>query len=239
MISVRNRASQIGQYMKASCPAVASQSRPVVKVFPKTDEEQCPAEPAALTAAALGTKLPQLGCTMVTAGSFTSGQQIRLAHTDLRVPNFDDYRLKSRQDPTAPSSASEVGVKTRSYLIIGAGALAGTYAAKSIVTQFVSTLSASADVLALAKIEVKLSNIPEGEFVVGDLAHTAVDRVEVLEPRDQPGHDTCFRSISSCYTESTDLTASFFPPPLPTAMRRQERNVQVARKAAVHPTSHG
>uniref|UniRef100_A0A4D5S1W2 Cytochrome b-c1 complex subunit Rieske, mitochondrial n=1 Tax=Ixodes scapularis TaxID=6945 RepID=A0A4D5S1W2_IXOSC len=50
-----------------------------------------------------------------------------------------------------------------SYLILGAGALGTTYAAKSLVTQFVMALSASADVLAMAKIEVKLGDIPEGK----------------------------------------------------------------------------
>lgn len=37
------------------------------------------------------------------------------------------------------------------------------YAAKNVVTQFISTMSASADVLAMAKIEIKLSDIPEGK----------------------------------------------------------------------------
>merc|ERR1712025_928856 len=37
------------------------------------------------------------------------------------------------------------------------------YAAKSVVNQFVSSWSASQDVLALAKIEVKLADIPEGK----------------------------------------------------------------------------
>ncbi|KAL2300376.1 hypothetical protein Nmel_012349 [Mimus melanotis] len=37
------------------------------------------------------------------------------------------------------------------------------YVAKNVVTQFISSLSASADVLALSKIEIKLSDIPEGK----------------------------------------------------------------------------
>lgn len=45
------------------------------------------------------------------------------------------------------------------------GAVATAYAAKSVVTHFISSMSASADVLALAKIEVKLSEIPEGKSV--------------------------------------------------------------------------
>ena len=39
------------------------------------------------------------------------------------------------------------------------------YGAKTVVTQFVSSMSASADVLALAKIEVKLADVPEGKNI--------------------------------------------------------------------------
>lgn len=39
------------------------------------------------------------------------------------------------------------------------------YATKTLVTQFVSSMSASADVLALAKIEISLDEIPEGKNV--------------------------------------------------------------------------
>ena len=43
--------------------------------------------------------------------------------------------------------------------------MTGLYTAKSMVTQFISSMSASADVLALAKIEIKLDDIPEGKSV--------------------------------------------------------------------------
>uniref|UniRef100_A0A8C3P376 Cytochrome b-c1 complex subunit Rieske, mitochondrial n=1 Tax=Cyanoderma ruficeps TaxID=181631 RepID=A0A8C3P376_9PASS len=43
--------------------------------------------------------------------------------------------------------------------------VATAYVAKNVVTQFISSLSASADVLALSKIEIKLSDIPEGKNV--------------------------------------------------------------------------
>lgn len=45
------------------------------------------------------------------------------------------------------------------------GVVTGLYTAKATVTQFVSSMSASADVLALAKIEVKLDDVPEGKSV--------------------------------------------------------------------------
>ncbi len=38
--------------------------------------------------------------------------------------------------------------------------------AKSTVTEFLQTMAASADVLALAKVEVELANIPEGKNVI-------------------------------------------------------------------------
>lgn len=43
--------------------------------------------------------------------------------------------------------------------------VAGAYGAKVLVSDFIGSMSASADVLALAKIEIKLSDIPEGKSV--------------------------------------------------------------------------
>ena len=43
--------------------------------------------------------------------------------------------------------------------------MGAAYGAKSVVTHFVSSLSASADVLALAKIEINLNDIPEGKNI--------------------------------------------------------------------------
>jgi ubiquinol-cytochrome c reductase iron-sulfur subunit len=48
-------------------------------------------------------------------------------------------------------------------MLVVAAAVPGTYFTKTVVQQFLSTMSASADVLALAKIEVKLDQIPEGK----------------------------------------------------------------------------
>merc|ERR1719330_1822874 len=50
-----------------------------------------------------------------------------------------------------------------SYVMAGGLGLGGAYAAKSLVSHFVMSWSASQDVLALAKIEVKLGDIPEGK----------------------------------------------------------------------------
>jgi ubiquinol-cytochrome c reductase iron-sulfur subunit len=45
------------------------------------------------------------------------------------------------------------------------GSIPAAYATKVVVAELVSTLSASADVLAMAKIEVNLADIPEGKNV--------------------------------------------------------------------------
>lgn len=104
------------------------------------------------------------GNVAVTCGP-TVSSQLRWAHTDIKVPDFTDYRRSSTKDPNVKSENSEVSRKNFTYLIAGAAAVSGAYSAKAVVTQFVSTMSASADVLALAKIEIKLSDIPEGKSV--------------------------------------------------------------------------
>lgn len=163
MISVRNKSSQLGQYLKASSAAVPSQSRPVAKPILELSSEKLPCEAPALTACALGRILPHHGRVMAVSGSFTAGQQIRLAHTDIRVPDFDAYRTTAGLDAAKGSTSRDNSKKMPSYFMVTAGSLGSVYAAKNIVTTFVETMSASADVLALAKIEVNLSDIPEGK----------------------------------------------------------------------------
>ncbi|XP_014248104.1 cytochrome b-c1 complex subunit Rieske, mitochondrial [Cimex lectularius] len=89
--------------------------------------------------------------------------QVRFAHTDIPVPDFSPYRRASVQDPKTSSKQSDDSRKTFSYLVVGGGAVAGAYAAKATVNKFIMSMSASADVLALAKIEVDLGDIPEGK----------------------------------------------------------------------------
>uniref|UniRef100_A0AAQ4RK63 Cytochrome b-c1 complex subunit Rieske, mitochondrial n=1 Tax=Gasterosteus aculeatus aculeatus TaxID=481459 RepID=A0AAQ4RK63_GASAC len=88
---------------------------------------------------------------------------IRFAHTDIKIPDFTDYRRPEVTDPNKSSQESSEARRSFSYLVTGATTVVGVYAAKTVVTQFVSSMSASADVLALSKIEVKLGDIPEGK----------------------------------------------------------------------------
>lgn len=91
--------------------------------------------------------------------------QIRWAHTDINVPDWSNYRRDSVKDTETRSSDSEESRKNFSYLLAGALGVTSVYATKSVVTYFVSSMSATADVLALAQIEIKLSDIPEGKNV--------------------------------------------------------------------------
>lgn len=93
----------------------------------------------------------------------TCASQIRLAHTDVSFPDFTSYRRDSTKDPTADSQASAPSRKAFTYLTLAAAGVPATYATKTIVHELVMTWSASADVLALAKIEVNLNNVPEGK----------------------------------------------------------------------------
>uniref|UniRef100_A0A8C6SKG8 Ubiquinol-cytochrome c reductase, Rieske iron-sulfur polypeptide 1 n=1 Tax=Neogobius melanostomus TaxID=47308 RepID=A0A8C6SKG8_9GOBI len=88
---------------------------------------------------------------------------IRFAHTDFKIPDFTDYRRPEVVDPNKSSQDSSEGRRSFSYIVTGASTVVILYAAKTVVTQFVSSMSASADVLALSKIEIKLGDIPEGK----------------------------------------------------------------------------
>lgn len=95
--------------------------------------------------------------------SLNSPSQVRFAHTDIQVPDFSYYRREGTKDSNSSSDQSAAGRRTFTYLIVGGGSVTGAYAAKTVVSEFVSSMSVTADVLAMAKIEIKLSDIPEGK----------------------------------------------------------------------------
>ncbi|XP_018575749.1 cytochrome b-c1 complex subunit Rieske, mitochondrial-like [Anoplophora glabripennis] len=115
------------------------------------------------SALALSRVLPT-GNVAITTGPAVS-TQVRWAHTDITVPDFGNYRRDSVKSPVAKASDSEDARKNFAYIMAGALGVGSAYSAKAVVTQFVSSMSASADVLALAKIEIKLSDIPEGKSI--------------------------------------------------------------------------
>jgi len=69
-------------------------------------------------------------------------------------------------DMSAYQASSPAGNRALSYFVIGSMGVLSASVAKSSVTEFLGTMSASADVLALAKVEVELAGIPEGKNVI-------------------------------------------------------------------------
>ncbi|PPR00018.1 hypothetical protein CVT24_009025 [Panaeolus cyanescens] len=89
-----------------------------------------------------------------------SNFQQRYIHTSVarkdapEVPDFSAYR-------TNPDSN-----RALSYFMVGSLGVISASAAKSSVSEFLQSMAASADVLALAKVEVDLTTIPEGKNVI-------------------------------------------------------------------------
>jgi ubiquinol-cytochrome c reductase iron-sulfur subunit len=64
------------------------------------------------------------------------------------------------------TNTSHNNVRTFQYFVVGAFGALTAVAGKATVTDFLATMSASADVLAMAKVEVDLSKIPEAKNLI-------------------------------------------------------------------------
>jgi len=120
--------------------------------------------PLPTTAKSFRLRIPKSGEVRATTGILAT-VPVRYAHTDLRVPDFSDYRRSSTADYKSQNRETAPNRNMFNYLIIGAGTVTGIYSGKTIVHKLVGSVSASADVLALAQIEVKLGDIAEGKNV--------------------------------------------------------------------------
>lgn len=160
------RASSLAPYLSATTHTVPSVTRPVIVEFPKKVAGVVSQGRPLLNSNYSMSQvfLPKTRAWVNTKATFglTSATQIRTAHTDIQFPDFSDYR---REPVKADQETTSANRKAFSYLLLAAGAVPATYASKVLVQEFVLSMSASADVLALAKIEVKLSDIPEGKSV--------------------------------------------------------------------------
>jgi ubiquinol-cytochrome c reductase iron-sulfur subunit len=74
---------------------------------------------------------------------------------DFPTASFEEYKDLS---PVAQK-------RTYAYFVVGTAAMGGLVAVRSAVVGLIQTMSASADVLALANVEVDLSTISEGTSV--------------------------------------------------------------------------
>lgn len=93
------------------------------------------------------------------------GHQYRLAHTDLRIPDFSDYRRSSNKDLTKPNKDTIDERRAYVYLCTAGVSVGGAVTAKAFVQGLVTMLSPARDCLALSKVEVSIAGIPEGKNV--------------------------------------------------------------------------
>lgn len=157
------RAGHLAPYFKATSQVVANGLKPAVVVATPADKLVVQPLPKTSTVQSLHGALPIQGLKVKSGNAIPV--QVRFAHSDIAYPDFTAYRRKETQDPKSKADESIDQRQSFTYLIAGAGSVAGAYAAKSVVTQFVSSMAAAADVLALAKIEIKMAEIPEGKSV--------------------------------------------------------------------------
>lgn len=82
--------------------------------------------------------------------------------------SYDTYKPPGDQKEYIKKSGAAVEYKDKnfSYFVIGMNGVMGAIVARNLVLGYLEHFSASADVLAVAKVEVSLSSIPEGKNAV-------------------------------------------------------------------------
>lgn len=146
MYSVRASAGAVGRALSVSSVALGPRSAPTAAGIAR-HTTPCFAKLSNDNASASGN---------LKVASITLGKpQVRYLHNDLTVPDFSPYR----KDP----EHSEAGSRSFTYFMSGTGTILAAASVKNTLVDFLSSMSASADVLALAKIEVDLTKIPLGK----------------------------------------------------------------------------
>lgn len=162
MMSLAARSGAFSLYMQATTFSVAGPLKTLIPgVVIKGEKVVIDTKKQFLCRESLTGQSPRTGPSITVSINGRAG--VRFAHTDIKVPDFSDYRRPEVLDPNKSSQESSEARRAFSYLVTGVTTVVGVYAAKTVVSQFVSSMSASADVLALSKIEIKLGDIPEGK----------------------------------------------------------------------------
>ncbi|XP_043843763.1 cytochrome b-c1 complex subunit Rieske, mitochondrial [Dromiciops gliroides] len=165
MLSVAARSGPFAPVLSATSRTVAGPLRPLVQasVVPAPQPPVLEAKRPLLCHESLGGQAARQQ--LIAKVSLFSPASVRYSHTDIKVPDFSAYRRAEVLDSKKSSKDSSESRKGFSYLITATTTVGVAYAAKNVVSQFVSSMSASADVLAMSKIEIKLSDIPEGKNI--------------------------------------------------------------------------
>lgn len=157
MLSGRNISQGFAKYLSPKLVNVSCQRTVLPPVLEATKTESLPKSTHSFTSSGGAA----VKCLLVPTGIHK--QQQRFSHTDLSVPDFSDYRRSATQDPTVSHSETDISRRAFTYLLVAGLGVTGAHAGKNMALDFLSTMSASADVLAVAKVEVDLTAIPPGK----------------------------------------------------------------------------
>jgi len=122
MLSFVAKSSSLSPYMKATVQAVAGAknvlqpSAVLAQTVAATYPTAVPQDPQ--SGDTLRRLAPQSGNVTVTSG-VRSSSFVRYAHTDIRVPDFSDYRRSDVKDPSASSRDSIPARNSFTYLVVG------------------------------------------------------------------------------------------------------------------------
>eukprot|EP01137_Pigoraptor_chileana_P030176 Opistho-2@16423 len=149
--------TSLARGLTATSRAVASSASPSPSIDAAAKKSVAAAASVALGRDARGGNAPANANISAVSALYGKSHVRFMSSHQVDFPDFSAYRR---------SSPDESARKAFTYMIVGGGGLVAATTVKTMVTEFLSTMSASADVLALAKVEVDLTNIPEGRNVV-------------------------------------------------------------------------
>lgn len=151
---------------RISCPCLQDyKSKPIY--FQKTKYNKKEVDLVSYNFSILCGKRYQM-CSLPFISNFTVWTQIRFQkdypklHRDLMHPNFDAYRKEKFKDVSKTTWHSGDDKYGYTYVAGFFGLLCGMYGLKTELVHFLASMSAPADVLALAAIEVDIKNIAPG-----------------------------------------------------------------------------
>ncbi|XP_031565379.1 cytochrome b-c1 complex subunit Rieske, mitochondrial-like [Actinia tenebrosa] len=162
MFSARVYSVGFSRYLSGTTTHLAHGLRGSVAVILPEAEKLVP-PPVQKTNQSLGSIIPTGN--VVATNKLLGKSQVRFSHTDVKIPDFGDYRRETTRD-TSLANQSDMSRRAFTYMVVAGMGITGVHVGKNMLVDFLSTMSASADVLALAKIEVDLDSIPEGKNMV-------------------------------------------------------------------------
>ncbi|XP_015788261.1 cytochrome b-c1 complex subunit Rieske, mitochondrial [Tetranychus urticae] len=182
MLSISTRSGNLSSLIKATAQAV--NAKPAGPAVVAGHEHYVPEDGKKWSVSSLSSQSILKKSSAVSL-SVNGISQIRLAHTDIKVPDFTEVRKKATQDPTSRSKDTADARRATTYGLASGLALGGALMTKGVVRGLAETWLPSKDVLALAKIEVNLDEIPEGKNLVAKwrgkpvfIRHRTQDEIE-------------------------------------------------------------